>query len=84
MVKTGIRDIIGNVSCITNIFQAGRLLVIGDLVYGAALQLEYPEVCASYDMDKEQAVKTRIRLLQYAEDNGLTMAGMHLPEPAFR
>ena len=82
MVKTGIRDIIGNVNCITNIFQAGRLLVIGDLVHGAALQLEYPEVCASYDMDREQAVKTRIRLLP--KDSGLTMAGMHLPEPAFR
>ncbi len=65
-------------------FQAGRLLVIGDLVHGAALQLEYLEICASYDMDKEQAVKTRIRLLQYAKDSGLTMAGMHLPEPAFR
>ena len=65
-------------------FQAGKLLVIGDLVHGAALQLNNPEICASYDMDKDLAVKTRIRLLQYAKDNGLTMAGMHLPAPAFR
>lgn len=66
------------------IFQAGKLLVIGDLVHGAALQLQYPEYCASYDMDKEAAVKTRKHFLQYAKDNHLTMAGMHLPPPAFK
>lgn len=65
-------------------YRAGKLLVIGDLVHGAALQLAHPEICAAYDMDKEQAIKTRTRLLQYARDNGLTMAGMHLPEPAFK
>lgn len=65
-------------------FQTGKLLVIGDLVHGAALQLNNPEICASYDMDKDLAVKTRIRLLQYAKENGLTMVGMHLPAPAFR
>lgn len=65
-------------------FQAGKFLVAGDLVHGAALQLKHPEICASYDMDMEQAVKTRIRLLQYAKENGLTMAGMHLPAPGFK
>lgn len=65
-------------------FQAGKLLVIGDLIHGAALQLEHPEYCASYDMDQETAVKTRKHFLQYAKDNGLTMAGMHLPAPAFQ
>ena len=65
-------------------FKTGKLLVIGDLVHGAALQLNNPEICATYDMDKDLAVKTRIRLLQYAKENGLTMAGMHLPAPAFR
>lgn len=66
------------------VFQAGKLLVIGDLIHGAALQLEYPEYCASYDMDKETAVKTRKHFLKYAKENGLTMAGMHLPPPAFK
>lgn len=66
------------------VFQAGKLLVIGDLIHGAALQLEHPEYCASYDMDKETAVKTRKHFLQYAKENGLTMAGMHLPPPAFK
>ena len=39
---------------------------------------------SSYDMDKEAAVKARKYFLQYAKDNQLTMAGMHLPAPAFK
>ena len=66
------------------VFQAGKLLVIGDLIHGAAFQMEHPEICASFDMDKEAAVKSRKQYLQYAKDNRLTMAGMHLPAPAFK
>lgn len=66
------------------VYQTGKLLVIADLVHGAALQLEHPEICAAYDMDKEKAVKSRKHFLQYAKDNGLTMAGMHMPVPAFK
>lgn len=65
------------------VFRAGKLLVIGDLIHGAALQLEHPEFCATYDMDKDAAVRSRKHFLQYAKDNRLTMAGMHLPAPAF-
>lgn len=65
------------------VFQVGKLLVIGDLIHGAALQLEHPEICATYDMDKEAAVRSRKQFLQYAKENQLTMAGMHLPAPAF-
>ena len=36
-----------------------------------------------YDMDKQEAIKTRKKLLQYARENGLVIAGMHLPVPAF-
>lgn len=64
-------------------FQVGQLLVIGDLIHGSALQLEHPEICATYDMDKESSVSARKHFLQYAKDNQLTMAGMHLPAPGF-
>ena len=66
------------------VFQVGKLLVIGDLIHGAAFQVEHPEICASFDMDKEAAVKSRKQYLQYAKDNRLTIAGMHLPAPAFK
>jgi len=64
-------------------FQKGNLLVIGDLMHGAALQIPHPEFCASFDMDKEQSVASRVRIMKYAKDNKLLMAGMHLAEPAF-
>lgn len=65
------------------VFQIGKLLIIGDLFHGFALQSRYPEICAMYDMDKAQAIKSRKLYLQYARKNNLVMAGMHLPVPAF-
>ena len=65
------------------VFRAGSLLVVGDLMHGAALQLKYPEICATYDMDKSGAVKSRKYYIQYAREKGLVIAGMHLPVPAF-
>ena len=64
-------------------YMTGKLLVVGDLMHGAALQIPHPEICAAYDMDKEKAIQTRNQLLEYAKTNKLIMAGMHLPAPAF-
>lgn len=52
-------------------------------MHGASLQMVNPDICASYDMDADGAVKTRRYYLEYARDNDLVMAGMHFPEPAF-
>ena len=65
------------------VFQVGKFLIIGDLMHGAALQLSYPDICASFDMDKAAAIKARKYYIQYAKEQGLVMAGMHLPVPAF-
>ena len=62
-------------------FQKDSMLVIGDLIHGAALQLEYPEYCPLYDMYAETARESRLRILNYARENRLTMYGMHLPHP---
>lgn len=64
-------------------YQLENLLIIGDLIHGAALQMVRSEICPTYDMDKQIAIKSRKRLLKYAEDNDLVMAGMHLPYPGF-
>ena len=64
-------------------FQFSNLLVIGDLMHGYALQKDHPEINSNYDMDKEKSIESRKRLMQYARDNRLTMAGMHLPPPGF-
>ena len=64
-------------------FQISNLLVIGDLMHGYALQKDHPEINSNYDMDKEKSIVSRKRIMQYARDNKLTMAGMHLPPPGF-
>lgn len=61
------------------IYQAGKFLIIGDLIHGAALQLAHPEICASYDMNPQKAIQSRKQYLEYAHQNGLIMAGMHQP-----
>lgn len=50
-------------------------------MHGAALQLEHPEFCPFFDMDPQMATESRVRILNYARENGLTMYGMHLPAP---
>ena len=64
-------------------FQLSNLLVVGDLMHGYALQKEHPEINSNYDMDKAKSAESRKRLMQYASDNKLLMAGMHLPPPGF-
>ncbi len=65
------------------VFQKDELLVIGDLMHGLALQESHPEFCANFDMDKDRSIESRKRILGYARDNGLVMAGMHMPAPGF-
>lgn len=64
-------------------FQVSNLLVVGDLMHGYALQKDHPEINSNYDMDKEKSIESRKRIMQYAKDNNLLMAGMHLPPPGF-
>lgn len=65
------------------VYQIGKLLIVGDIMHGTALQIPHPEICANFDMDKPAAIESRVMILDYAMKNGLTMAGMHFPEPAF-
>lgn len=64
-------------------FQISNLLVIGDLMHGYALQKNHPEINSNYDMDKVKSAESRKRIMQYARENKLLMAGMHLPPPGF-
>lgn len=58
-----------------------EVLIAGDIMHGMALQLPHPEYCASYDMDKENAIKTRKRFIKYAKEKKIDIAGMHIPLP---
>ncbi len=61
-------------------FRMGRFLIIADLLHGAAIQLPHPELCAHFDMDREAAIASRKKLLEYIRQENLIAAGMHLPD----
>lgn len=64
-------------------FEKDSILVIADILHGAALQLEHPEYCSFFDMDPEAATASRIRILEYGREHGLKMYGHHLPVPGY-
>lgn len=56
-----------------------QLLIWGDLTHALAVQIRYPEVAVTYDVDPDQAVKSRIETLKYISDKNIKVAGMHIP-----
>lgn len=60
-------------------YQLGNLLIIGDLIHAAALQIPHPELCAKYDQNQKMAVQSRKEGYKHIEVNHLIVAGMHLP-----
>lgn len=63
--------------------RSAGLLIVGDLMHGAAIQMIHPEINASFDMDGAKAAESRKEILGLARENRLVMAGMHLPEPGY-
>ncbi|MDR2452570.1 MAG: MBL fold metallo-hydrolase [Candidatus Accumulibacter sp.] len=56
-----------------------RLLLWGDLTHAMAMQMPAPEVAMVYDVDPQQAVATRLKVLRYVVEHKLPVAGMHIP-----
>jgi glyoxylase-like metal-dependent hydrolase (beta-lactamase superfamily II) len=57
------------------------LLVLGDLVHSAALQLPRPEIAPSFDVDPARGIETRRRVLDQVANSRTIVAGMHLGFP---
>ena len=60
-----------------------RLLIWGDIVHLAAVQLARPEARLIYDTDTDLAAATRATVLDWAARERLTVAGAHLGFPGF-
>ncbi len=58
-----------------------QLLITGDAVSHAYVSFEHPEWHFAFDMDPEQAVKTRKKMLDMAATDELLTIGYHLPFP---
>lgn len=63
------------------VFETDSLLIVGDLLHAAALQIPRPEVCTIYDMNPSGAVQVRRRFYEFAASSSKPVAGMHLPYP---
>ncbi|MGU8078431.1 MBL fold metallo-hydrolase [Burkholderia pyrrocinia] len=60
-----------------------RLLIWGDLVHFAPIQVARPDVSIAFDHDPSQAFATRAATLAEAASDNLLIAGMHLAEAGF-
>ncbi len=62
--------------------RAAKLLIWGDLTHALAIQMSYPEVAVTYDLDPQQAVSSRKEVFEYVAKNNIFIAGMHIQYPA--
>lgn len=58
-----------------------RLLIVGDLINAAEIQLPLPSVTSTYDVDSAQAAETRKEVFAYVSANNIPVAGAHIPLP---
>lgn len=58
-----------------------KLFIWGDLTHAMAIQMPYPEVAVTYDVDPEMATQSRLRVLAWLADNKVQFAGMHVQYP---
>jgi glyoxylase-like metal-dependent hydrolase (beta-lactamase superfamily II) len=58
-----------------------KLLIWGDVVHAHAVQFAKPGVSFEYDIDRKQAVITRLSIMKAMADSKSLVAGMHLPFP---
>jgi glyoxylase-like metal-dependent hydrolase (beta-lactamase superfamily II) len=59
-----------------------KLLVWGDLMHVEDVKFPEPDISVTYDSDPAAAAAVRRRILEYAAQNKIPVAGMHLKYPA--
>lgn len=58
-----------------------ELLIVGDIMHFIDIQLPVPDVSVKYDVDPDKARETRKKILNYAAENNVKIAGMHITPP---
>ena len=59
----------------------GEILIVGDALHFADIQLPLPNIAVAYDVDKNKAPQARKFILDMAAENNIPIAGMHCPVP---
>jgi glyoxylase-like metal-dependent hydrolase (beta-lactamase superfamily II) len=70
-------------TCWLLIAGGGGFMALGDVVHVSAIQISHPDAGMIYDLDKDQAVKSRRRILDMAATEHLAIAGAHVNAPGF-
>ena len=60
-----------------------RILIWGDIVHLASVQMPHPDAALVFDVDPTLARASRERVLEFSATEGLIVAGAHLPFPGF-
>ena len=70
----------GHIACL---IKSGKdqLLVWADLAHAMAIQMPYPDIAVSYDVDPQKAIEIRKTILEYVAEHKIPIAGMHIPYP---
>lgn len=65
------------------LIESGReqLLIWGDITHAQVVQIPYPAVAVTYDVDPTQAIASRKAVLKYVAEKNIPVAGMHIPYP---
>ena len=58
-----------------------KLLIWGDLMHLGLVQFPVPEISAVFDMDPDASAVIRRRVMAYAAENKIPVAGMHIVYP---
>jgi len=59
-----------------------KLLIWGDLTHAMAIQMPHPEIAVTYDSYPDQAIQSRLAVLQFVSGHKIPIAGMHIAYPA--
>jgi len=59
-----------------------KLIIAGDFLHVALVQIPNPDISATYDIDQNAAAASRRQILDYAARNKITIGGMHMVYPA--
>lgn len=63
------------------IYELPEILLIGDLLHAAAVQLPRPDISIAFDADAKTAAETRRKFLGEAASGTRPVAAVHLPFP---
>jgi glyoxylase-like metal-dependent hydrolase (beta-lactamase superfamily II) len=63
------------------IYLIDDVLIWGDMAHAMAVQMPYPTVSVTFDVDNKKAVQARLDMLNYIIKNNFFVAGMHIAYP---